>query len=91
MFRVKGEVLSRKGANELEVESCFQGAIKTARCQQAKSLELRAILSLCRYRQRQEQIDRQALQLLESVYSWFKEGLDTADLKFAADLLKNAS
>jgi predicted ATPase len=53
---------------------------------QAKSLELRAAMSLSRLWQRQGKRDA-ARQLLAPVYGWFTEGFDTADLQEARALL----
>jgi predicted ATPase len=58
-----------------------------ARRQQAKSLELRAAMSLSRLWQGQGK-RAQARQLLADIYSWFTEGFDTADLQAAKGLLK---
>jgi predicted ATPase len=58
-----------------------------ARRQQAKSLELRAAMSLCRLWQCQgKRIE--ACTLLAESYSWFTEGFDTADLQEAKALLE---
>jgi hypothetical protein len=57
-----------------------------ARCQQAKSLELRAALSLARLWQQQGK-RKAASALLAPVYGWFIEGFDTADLQEAQALL----
>jgi predicted ATPase len=57
-----------------------------ARRQQAKSLELRAAMSLARFWQQQgKRAEAQAL--LAPVYGWFTEGFDTADLQEARSLL----
>jgi tetratricopeptide (TPR) repeat protein len=69
-----------------EPEECFWKAIEVARRQQAKSLELRAAMSLARLWQRQGKKD-EARKLLAKVYSWFTEGFDTADLQEAKALL----
>jgi adenylate cyclase len=52
----------------------------------AKSLELRAVLSLSRLWQRQGQ-RAAARQLLAETYGWFTEGFDTPDLQAAQALL----
>jgi predicted ATPase len=68
----------------------LQQALAVARRQQAKSWELRAATSLARLWQRQGKRDA-ARQLLADVYSWFTEGLDTADLQEAKTLLEELS
>ena len=71
---------------EREAEACFRQALEIARRQRAKSLELRAVMSLCRlYRQTDKRAEARAM--LTDVYGWFTEGLDTSDLKEARVLL----
>ena len=62
-------------------------AIEVARRQQAKSLELRAVMSLSRLWQQQGK-QEEARRMLAEVYGWFTEGFDTADLKAAKVLLE---
>ena len=50
-----------------------------ARHHRAKSLELRAAMSLARLWQQQGK-RAEAYELLAPVYDWFTEGFDTADL-----------
>jgi predicted ATPase/class 3 adenylate cyclase len=69
-----------------EVEACFQQALDIARRQQAKSLELRAAVSLSRLWQ-QHGRRAEARELLAPIYNWFTEGFDTADLQEAKTLL----
>jgi predicted ATPase len=71
----------------VEAEACFQQAIEIARRQQAKSLELRAAMSLSRLWQQQGKKD-DAQQLLVEIYHWFTEGFDTKDLLEAKALLE---
>jgi predicted ATPase len=86
-YRLKGELLlQQNAANQAEAESCFAQAIAIAQSQQAKSLELRAAMSLSRLWQQQGK-RQEAHDLLASVYNWFTEGFDTADLKDAKALL----
>jgi class 3 adenylate cyclase/predicted ATPase len=69
-----------------EAEACFHKAIEIARQQQAKSLELRVVMSLARLWQshgRKEEAHR----MLADIYSWFTEGFDTKDLQEAKALL----
>jgi hypothetical protein len=68
-------------------EACFQQALAVHFRQQAKSLALRAALSLARLWQRQGK-RTEAHQLLAEVYGWFTEGFDTADLQEAKALLE---
>jgi predicted ATPase len=70
-----------------EAEECFRKALDTARRQQAKSLELRAVMSLSRLWQRLGK-NEEAYRLLAEIYGWFTEGFDTADLKEAKVLLE---
>jgi predicted ATPase len=69
------------------VEACFQQVLAVARCQQAKSRELRAAISLARLWHQQGK-SKAARQLLAEVYGWFKEGFDTVDLQVAKALLE---
>jgi class 3 adenylate cyclase/predicted ATPase len=83
-----------------EAEACFHKAIEIARRQQAKSLELRAVMSLVRLRQQQvmDSVSRnthhaartrldEAHKMLSEIYNWFTEGLDTKDLREAKALI----
>jgi predicted ATPase len=65
----------------------LQCALDVARRQQAKSLELRAAMSLARLWQQQGKRD-EARELLAPIYGWFTEGFDTADLQEAKTLLE---
>jgi predicted ATPase len=71
----------------MEAEECFWKAIEIARKQQAKSLELRAVMSLARLWQQQGK-RAEAHQMLTEVYNWFTEGFDTKDLQEAKTLLE---
>ncbi len=93
------EVLTRVGKGVLalhqdgseaawqEAETHFQHALATARQQQAKSLELRVTVSLCRLWKDQGQC-REARECLAEMYGWFSEGFDTVDLRDAKALLE---
>jgi predicted ATPase len=88
VYRLKGELLLQQSAvPQGEAEESLQQALEIARRQQAKSLELRAAMSLSRLWQRQGK-RTDARQLLAEVYGWFTEGFDTADLQEAKMLLE---
>jgi class 3 adenylate cyclase/predicted ATPase len=91
LHRIRGElILLQSHPDEQQAETCFQEAINVSRQQSAKSLELRAVMSLSRLWQRQGK-QEQARKLLADVYGWFTEGFDTADLKAAKALLEELS
>jgi predicted ATPase len=91
LYRLRGELLLQHAvARPEEAEACFQQALAVARRQQAKSLELRAAMSLARLWQGQGKRS-EAHQLLAEVYGWFTEGFDTADLQEAKALLEALS
>ena len=78
------------GNPQLEAEAYFLKAIEIARRQSAKSLELRAVMSLSRLWQQQGK-RHEAHQLLAEIYGWFTEGFDTKDLQEAKALIKELS
>jgi predicted ATPase len=87
-WRVQGELLVQQGhAHAPQAETCFSKALEVARGQQARSLELRAAMSLSRLWQRQGR-RAAAHRLLAEIYGWFTEGFDTADLQDAKALLE---
>ena len=94
LYRLRGEltlaqssVQSLASSVQKEAEECFSKAIEIARRQQAKSLELRAVMSLSRLWQQQGKRD-EARQMLAEIYGWFTEGFDTKDLQEAKALLE---
>ncbi len=82
----KSEVADPQPQAEAEAEACFLKAIEIARHQSAKSLELRAVMSLSRLWQQQGK-QAEARLLLAEIYGWFTEGFDTKDLQEARALL----
>jgi len=91
LCRLRGELLLLRASTKrvdasAEAESLFRRAIQIAQKQSAKSLELRATVSLARLLERQVHRD-EARAMLAEIYSWFTEGFDTADLKDAKALL----
>ena len=88
LHRLKGELLLKQTVtDEGQAGACFQEAIDVSRRQAAKSLELRAAMSLSRLWQKQGNRE-EARKLLAEIYNWFTEGFDTADLKAAKALLQ---
>jgi predicted ATPase/class 3 adenylate cyclase len=86
--RLRGVLLLRQpGTPQAEAEAWLQQALDVARRQEAKSLELRAAMSLSRLWQQQGK-RQEAHDLLAEVYTWFTEGFDTADLQDAKALLE---
>jgi predicted ATPase len=106
LYRLKGELLLQSGIRDPqsevltpdsghstpdpEAEVSFCQALDIARRQQAKSLELRAAMSLARLWQQQGK-HTAARDLLAPIYGWFTEGFDTADLQEARALLVELS
>ena len=88
VLRLRGVLLlQRTAAPQVEAEAWFQRALDVARRQQAKSLELRAAMSLARLWQEQGKTTAR-VHLLAPIYDWFTEGFDTADLQEAMALLE---
>ena len=88
IYRLKGELLLQQVAGrEGDAEVCFRKALNVARRQQAKSLELRAAISLGRLWQQQGK-RHEARAMLEPIYGWFTEGFDTLDLQEAKALIE---
>ena len=88
IYRIGGEIelgsSEPKGPN---AQRYFEQALDVARAQQARSLELRAAVSLARLWRGQGR-RTEARDLLAPVYEWFTEGFDTLDLKEAEALLE---
>jgi len=85
LCRLRGELL-RLCQEEGDSEGWFQRSLDVSRHQGAKSLELRAAMSMARLWRDQGKRD-EARDLLAPVYGWFTEGFDTLDLKEAKALL----
>jgi predicted ATPase len=87
LHRVKGELLLMGTPDDPgNAEGWFKQAIEIARVQGAKSLELRAAVSLARLWQEQGVRD-EARDILAPVFEWFTEGFDTPDLIEAKKIL----
>jgi adenylate cyclase len=95
LYRLKGELLLKstkvdggdEGSGIQAAENCLLKAIKIARRQEAKSLELRSLTSLGRLWLHHGR-KQQARKLLAEAYGWFTEGFDTLELKEAKLLLE---
>ena len=81
-------MLLAQGADKDEVEKHYKQAIEVARQLKAKSLELRAVMSLARLWLKSGKRE-QPRKMLEEIYGWFTEGFDTADLQDAKALLED--
>ncbi|MFZ1756467.1 MAG: AAA family ATPase, partial [Caldilineaceae bacterium] len=90
LLRQRGQLLALRHAPAVQVEACYREALEVARQQAAKSLELRAAISLAQLWQAQGRT-AEAQKLLAGVYNWFTEGFGTADLIDARTLLAELS
>jgi tetratricopeptide (TPR) repeat protein len=88
-LRLRGELQLKRKQIEL-AEADFCEAIALARKMGAKSLELRATMSLAWLLRDTSRRD-EARAMLAEIYGWFTEGFDTADLKDAKALLDELS
>jgi predicted ATPase/DNA-binding winged helix-turn-helix (wHTH) protein len=86
LHRLEGTLaLESRGAKASE--SSLREALTIARRQRAKSLELRAAMSLGRLWRKQRR-GAEAHALLSEAYQWFTEGFETPDLRKAKALLE---
>ena len=86
--RLRGVLLLRQAMpQQEEAEAWLRRALDVAHRREAKTLELRASMSLARLWQQQGK-RAEAYDLLAPVYGWFTEGFDTADLQEAKMLLE---
>jgi len=86
LYRLKARALLMRGASDAEAESLLDQALRTARSQQARSLELRAATDLARLWMNQGK-RAEARDVLSSIYDRFTEGFTTQDLANARILL----
>jgi predicted ATPase len=88
IYSLRGILLLRQPETpQTEAEDWLQRALDVACRQEARSLELRAAMSLSLLWQQQGK-QAEARALLAPVYDWFTEGFDTADLQDAKALLE---
>ena len=86
LYRLKARALLMRGAADIEAEFLLDQALRTARSQQARSLELRAATDLAKLWMNQDK-RTEARNVLSSIYRCFSEGFDTRDLKEAKAVL----
>ena len=88
LHRLRGDLMLARGAAATDAEAAYHRAIEIARTQGARSLELRAAMSLARlHHEGRTASGATAPAALVAVYDQFTEGLDTPDLRAASDLL----
>jgi len=85
LHRLRGELLLGR-ETPLEAEACLRRSMEIARHQKAKSLELRAAMTLAQHWQRQGR-RQEAHDLVAPIFGWFTQGFDTPDLQKAKALL----
>jgi class 3 adenylate cyclase/tetratricopeptide (TPR) repeat protein len=86
LYRLKARALLMRGASDAEAEALLDQALRTARSQHARSLELCAATDLARLWMNQGK-RAEARVVLSSVYGRFTEGFETRDLKEAKAVL----
>ena len=86
LHRAKAE-LQRAGGDLPGAEASFAAAVDYARAQQARAFELRAATGWAQLLIASGRRD-DARAVLEPVYNWFTEGLNTADLVAARTVLE---
>ena len=85
LLRVEGD-LYLQNSKQAKARACYERSIEAARNQNAKSWELRTTMSLAAFLgERGEK--QHAHDLLDGVYGWFSEDLESQDLKKARLLL----
>ena len=85
---LQGELNLQAGGTDarMTAEACFRQGLDIARAQRARGWELAVAGRLARLLHEQGR-DEQARELLQPVYAWFTEGLETADVRSARALL----
>ena len=83
LHRIQGILHLAMGADDSsEAEASFEKALETAREQKARAWELRAATALARLYHDSGRTEA-GRDLLGPLYAWFKEGLESADLRAA--------
>jgi len=87
LHRLQGDFLRADNRSVEEVLACYQRGVDVARSQGARALELRALTSAVGLLGDDDGRAKAIREQLESVYNWFQEGREHADLRNAAKLL----
>ena len=83
LYRIQGVLhLATGAADAAAAEASFDKALEIARGQKARAWELRAATALARLYHDSGRTE-EGRELLGPLYAWFKEGLETADLRAA--------
>ena len=96
LHRLKGDLILRcsgvetESGVQTEAEKCFRKSIEIARQQEARSLELKAVMSLSQLWAKQGE-KAEARQALAEIYGWSNEGFDSKDLIEAKALIEQLS
>jgi predicted ATPase len=86
MLRIKARVLSQADHTSDQVETLLAKSLEIARSQQARCWELRAACDLALLWRSNSRV-KEALELLQPIYTKFTEGFGTADLQHARQIL----
>jgi len=86
MLRIKARVLSQANHTNDQVETLLAKSLEIARSQQARCWELRAACDLALVWQSNSRV-KEALELLQPIYTRFTEGFDAVDLQRARQIL----
>jgi DNA-binding response OmpR family regulator/predicted ATPase/class 3 adenylate cyclase len=86
LLRIKASLLETSNRADEQVEALYLASLQIARRQQARCWELRTACDLALYWGRHDRTT-DALKLLQPIYDQFTEGLQTADLREARQLI----
>lgn len=90
LLRLQGVLSLAGGDDEREAENLFRQARAVARQQDARMLDLRAVVSLARLLQRQQRRE-EARAMLGEALAWLRQVADTRELKRAGALMAELS
>ena len=79
-------IMGDEAGAQAEAQDCYLRSLELARWQGAKDWELRTAIRLAKLWAQQGKV-REGLELLAPVYGWFREGIDTPDLRDAKAFL----